>query len=68
MVQMSLKWRRPEKGDDLRTWKVNNISHWWHVYSRNKRIYINIKTKKGTEILKLISTADVLLKILFLAL
>ena len=28
-----IKVERPEKGDDLRTWKVNNISHWWHVYS-----------------------------------
>ena len=48
----------------------NNISHWWHVYSRNKRsLSLNIKTKQGTEILKkLISTADVLLKILFLVL
>ena len=32
-----IKVERPEKGDDLRTWKVNNISHRWHVYSRNKR-------------------------------
>ena len=42
-----IKVERPEKGDDLRTWKVNNISHWWHVYSRNKRsLSLNIKTKK----------------------
>ena len=59
-----IKVERPEKGDDLRTWKVNNISHWWHVYSRNKRsLSLNIKTKKGTEILKkLISTADVFIE------
>ena len=59
-----IKVERPEKGDDLRTWKVNNISHWWHVYSRNKRsLSLNIKTKEGTEILKkLISTADVFIE------
>ena len=59
-----IKVERPEKGDDLRTWKVNNISHWWHVYSRNKRsLSLNIKTKQGTEILKkLISTADVFIE------
>ena len=48
-----IKVERPEKGDDLRTWKVNNISYWWHVYSRNKRsLSLNIKTKQGAEILK----------------
>ena len=59
-----IKVERPEKGDDLRTWKVNKISHWWHVYSRNKRsLSLNIKTKQGTEILKkLISTADVFIE------
>ena len=59
-----IKVERPEKGDDLRTWKVNNISHWWHVYSRNKRsLSLNIKTKQGTEILKkLISTANVFIE------
>ena len=59
-----IKVERPEKGDDLRTWKVNHISHWWHVYSRNKRsLSLNIKTKQGTEILKkLISTANVFIE------
>ena len=59
-----IKVERPEKGDDLRTWKVNKISHWWQVYSRNKRsLSLNIKTKQGTEILKkLISTADVFIE------
>mgnify|MGYP001299328099 CR=1 FL=1 len=59
-----IKVERPNKGDDLRTWKVNNVSHWWHVYSRNKRsLSLNIKTKQGTEILKkLISTADVFIE------
>ena len=59
-----IKVERPEKGDDLRTWKVNNISHWWHVYSRNKRsLSLNIKTKEGNEILKkLISQANVFIE------
>ena len=32
-----IKIERPGKGDDLRNWKVNGVSHWWAVYSRNKR-------------------------------
>ena len=32
-----IKVEKPGMGDDLRNWKVKNISHWWHVYSRNKR-------------------------------
>ncbi len=29
-----IKVERPEKGDDLRTWKVNNISHWCNLARR----------------------------------
>ena len=48
-----IKVEKPEKGDDLRNWKVNNISHWWHVYSRNKRsLALNFKIDKGKTILK----------------
>ena len=32
-----IKVEKPGKGDELRNWKVNDISHWWAVYSRNKR-------------------------------
>ena len=59
-----IKVERPNKGDDLRTWKVNNVSHWWHVYSRNKRsLSLDIKTKEGDTILKkLISKANILIE------
>ena len=47
-----IKVERPEIGDDLRTWKVNDISLWWHVYSRNKRsLSLNFRTKQGNRIL-----------------
>ena len=40
-----VKVEKPGKGDDLRNWKINGISHWWAVYSRNKRS-ISIDLKK----------------------
>ena len=40
-----VKIEKPGKGDDLRNWKINGISHWWAVYSRNKRS-ISIDLKK----------------------
>ena len=59
-----IKIERPGKGDDLRNWKVNGISHWWAVYSRNKRsIALNLKEKEGLTLLKeLVKTADVLIE------
>ena len=56
-----VKVEKPGKGDDLRNWKINGISHWWAVYSRNKRsISIDLKKNKGLELLKeLVKTADV---------
>ncbi len=59
-----IKVERPEIGDDLRTWKVNDISLWWHVYSRNKRsLSLNFRTKQGNRILcKLIKKTNVLIE------
>ncbi|MDA0763050.1 MAG: CoA transferase [Proteobacteria bacterium] len=59
-----IKIERPGKGDDLRNWKVNGISHWWAVYSRNKRsIALNLQEKEGLNLLKeLVKTADVLIE------
>ena len=31
-----VKVEKPGKGDDLRNWKINGVSHWWAVYSRKK--------------------------------
>ena len=59
-----IKIEKPGKGDDLRNWKVNGISHWWAVYSRNKRsIALNLKEDKGLNLLEeLVKTADVFIE------
>ncbi|MGY9060281.1 MAG: CaiB/BaiF CoA transferase family protein, partial [Candidatus Puniceispirillales bacterium] len=59
-----IKIERPGKGDDLRNWKVNGVSHWWAVYSRNKRsIALNLQDKEGLDLLKeLVKTADVFIE------
>ena len=59
-----IKIEKPGKGDDLRHWKVKNISHWWHVYSRNKRsIALDFKSDTGKKILKnLIKKSDIFIE------
>ena len=59
-----IKIEKPGKGDDLRNWKVNGISHWWAVYSRNKRsIALNLKEEEGLALLEeLVKTADVFIE------
>ena len=43
-----IKVEQPGKGDDLRNWQVNDVAHWWAVYSRNKRsIALNLKEEEG---------------------
>ena len=56
-----VKVEKPGKGDDLRNWKINGVSHWWAVYSRNKRsISIDLKKEEGLDLLKeLVKKADV---------
>ena len=59
-----IKVEKPGKGDDLRNWQVNDIAHWWAVYSRNKRsIALNLKEEEGLNLLKeLVKSADVLIE------
>jgi len=59
-----IKVEKPGKGDDLRNWKVKNVSHWWHVYSRNKRsIALDFKSDTGIDILKeLIKSSDIFIE------
>ena len=59
-----VKVEKPGKGDDLRNWKINGISHWWAVYSRNKRsISIDLKKNEGLDLLKeLVKKADVFIE------
>ena len=48
-----IKIEKPGQGDDLRNWQINDISHWWAVYSRNKRsLALNLKNNKGLNLLK----------------
>ena len=59
-----VKVEKPGKGDDLRNWKINGISHWWAVYSRNKRsISIDLKKDEGLDLLKeLVKKTDVFIE------
>ena len=59
-----VKVEKPGKGDDLRNWKINGVSHWWAVYSRNKRsISIDLKKDEGLDLLKeLVKSADVFIE------
>ena len=59
-----VKVEKPGKGDDLRNRKINGISHWWAVYSRNKRsISIDLKKDEGLDLLKeLVKSADVFIE------
>ena len=59
-----IKVEQPGKGDDLRNWQVNDVAHWWAVYSRNKRsIALNLKEEEGLKLLKeLVKSADVFIE------
>ena len=59
-----VKVEKPGNGDDLRNWKINGVSHWWAVYSRNKRsISIDLKKEEGLDLLKeLVKSADVFIE------
>ena len=59
-----IKIEKPGQGDDLRNWRVNDISHWWAVYSRNKRsLALNLKNDEGLNLLKeLVKSADVFIE------
>ena len=59
-----IKIEKPGKGDDLRNWQINDISHWWAVYSRNKRsLALNLKNDEGLNLLKeLVKSADVFIE------
>ena len=59
-----IKVEKPGKGDDLRNWQVNDVAHWWAVYSRNKRsLALNLKEEEGLKLLKeLVKSADVFIE------
>ena len=59
-----IKIEKPGQGDDLRNWQINDVSHWWAVYSRNKRsIALNLRDDEGLNLLKeLVKSADVFIE------
>ena len=59
-----IKVEHPQKGDDLRSWRVEGVEIYWKVYSRNKRsMALDIKTDEGKDILlRLAETADVVVE------
>ncbi|HET9148706.1 MAG TPA: CoA transferase [Acetobacteraceae bacterium] len=59
-----IKVEDPKRGDDLRHWRVENISTFWKVYSRNKRsLSLDYRNEEGLALLRrLIATADVLVE------
>ncbi len=47
-----VKVERPGVGDDLRQWRVRNLSLFWKVYARNKKsLTLDLRHLKGREVL-----------------
>lgn len=59
-----IKVENPERGDDLRHWRVGGVETWWKVYGRNKRsLELNLKDTKALGRLKaLVKTSDVFIE------
>jgi len=59
-----IKVEHPERGDDLRRWRVKDVEVFWKVYSRNKRsIALDLKTSGGRDVLvRLLRTADAMVE------
>ena len=59
-----VKIERPGVGDDLRQWRVRNLSLFWKVYARNKKsLTLDLRHPKGREVLlNLARSAQVLVE------
>src|SRR6202044_3857568 len=59
-----IKVEHPERGDDLRSWRVKDVEVFWKVYSRNKRsIALDLKNPADMEgLVRLLHTADALVE------
>jgi len=59
-----IKVEHPERGDDLRGWRVKDVEIFWKVYCRNKRsIGLDLKSPAGLDVLvRLVRTADALVE------
>ena len=59
-----VKVERPGVGDDLRQWRVRNLSLFWKVYARNKKsLTLDLRHPKGRDVLlALVRSAQVLVE------
>ena len=59
-----LKVERPGKGDDLRNWRVGDVSLFWKVYSRNKKsLTLDLRREEGRDVLlRLVERAQILVE------
>ena len=59
-----IKIEHPERGDDLRAWRVSGVETYWKVYGRNKKsVALDYRAAHGLDVLRrLIDTADVLVE------
>ncbi|MFI5010770.1 MAG: CaiB/BaiF CoA transferase family protein [Hyphomicrobiales bacterium] len=59
-----IKIEHPERGDDLRHWRVDDTDVYWKVYSRNKRsLALDIRKGEGRQIFeRLIAVSQVLVE------
>src|ERR1700754_3108512 len=48
-----IKVEHPDRGDDLRRWRVNDVEVFWKTYGRNKRsIALDLKNERDLEVLR----------------
>ncbi|MCC7346488.1 MAG: CoA transferase, partial [Variibacter sp.] len=59
-----IKIEDPRKGDPLRDWRVEGVSAYWKVYSRNKKsLTLSLREQEGRRLLKqLVATAQVFIE------
>src|SRR3954451_6940853 len=59
-----IKVEDPNRGDDLRHWRVQGVSTFWKVYARNKRsLALDYRSEDGLTLLRrLVGTAQVLVE------
>src|SRR5580692_8907023 len=59
-----IKVEHPQRGDDLRRWRVKDVEIFWKTYSRSKRsIALDLNRDNDREIIRqLVETADALVE------
>ncbi len=59
-----IKVENPDRGDDLRRWRVKDVEVFWKVYARNKRsVALNLRSESGRAALEaLIASAQALVE------